>query len=76
MNIHNRNTLATTLYIMALWEQIALGLVMVVILFLFWPGVKQSLEQSREAENPDWQGALIPIGIVVLLVIALITFSK
>jgi len=61
---------------MGLWEQILLGLAAVVILFLFWPGVKQALRQSQEAENPDWQGVLIPLGIVILFVVFLISFAK
>ncbi len=61
---------------MAIWEQVLLGLASVVILFFFWPGVKQVMKQSREAENPDWKGALIPIGMVVLFVILLISFAK
>ena len=46
------------------------------MLFFFWPGAKAALERSKEAENPDWQGALIPIAIVVLFVIVLIMLAK
>jgi hypothetical protein len=61
---------------MAGWEQILLGMAALVLLFLFWPGVKAAMQKSKEAENPDWQGALLPIGIVILFVILLITFAK
>ena len=61
---------------MALWEQILLGITGFLVLFLFWPGVKVAMEQSRKAENPDWKGALIPIGLVVLFVILLIAMAK
>ena len=61
---------------MALWEQIILGMAGVLIFFFFWPGVKAAMERSREAENPDWKGALLPIGIVVLFVIVLIALAK
>ena len=61
---------------MALWEQILLGITGFLVLFLFWPGVKVAMEQSRKAENPDWQGALIPVGLVVLFVILLIAIAK
>ena len=61
---------------MALWEQILLGMAAFAILFFFWPGAKRALEQSKEAENPDWKGALIPIGVVVLFVILLIVMAK
>ena len=61
---------------MALWEQILLGIGAFIVVLLFWPGAKKMLEQSSEAENPDWQGALIPIGAVVLFVVLLIMMVK
>jgi hypothetical protein len=61
---------------MALWEQILLGMGGMLMLFFFWPGAKAAMEQSKEAENPDWQGALIPIGIVVLFVVVLVILAK
>ena len=60
---------------MNLWEQILLGMVAVIVAFLFWPGIKKSIEQSKNVENPDWAGALIPIGVVVLFIIFLISVS-
>ena len=54
------------------WEQVLLGIGAFIILFLFWPGAKAAMQRSKEAENPDWQGVLIPIGLVVLFVIFLI----
>jgi hypothetical protein len=61
---------------MVLWEQILLGIGAFLILFFFWPGAKVAMERSRQAENPDWKGALIPVGVVVLFVILLITIAK
>ena len=61
---------------MALWEQILLGMGGVLLFFFFWPGAKAALQRSKEAENPDWQGALLPIGVVVLFVIVLIVLAK
>ncbi len=61
---------------MVMWEKVLLGIVAVAILFLFWPGAKQALEQSRKVENPDWNAALLPIGIVVLFVVILVISSK
>ena len=60
---------------MNLWEQILLGMVGVIGTFLFWPGIKKGIEQSKNVENPDWAGALIPIGVVVLFIIFLISVS-
>lgn len=61
---------------MAIWEQILLGIGAVVLVFLFWPGVKVAMQKSREAENPDWQGALVPIVAVVLFIVLLIILAK
>lgn len=61
---------------MSTWEQVLLGIAAMVILFLFWPGAKKMLEKSQQAENPDWKGALIPIGAVILFVILLIVMVK
>ncbi|OGT66513.1 MAG: hypothetical protein A2W69_02460 [Gammaproteobacteria bacterium RIFCSPLOWO2_02_47_7] len=61
---------------MAGWEQVLLGMAAVVLVFLFWPGVKAAMQKSKEAENPDWQGALIPVGIVILFVILLIMVAR
>ena len=34
------------------------------------------LEQSKQAENPDWKGALLPIGVVIFFIVMLIMFSR
>lgn len=56
---------------MALWEQLALGAVALLVIFWFKPGVKAALKQSEEAEK-DWAGILLPIGCVVLFVIFMV----
>jgi hypothetical protein len=61
---------------MAVWEQVLLGVAALVMLFLFWPGVKATLERSRAVENPDWKSALVPLGLVVLFVVLLIVVSR
>jgi len=61
---------------MAVWEQVLLGLGGLLILFLFWPGAKVAMQKSKEAENPDWRGALVPIGLVVLFVIILVMLAR
>jgi len=45
---------------MALWEQIALGAVALLVIFWFKPGIKSALKQSEEAEK-DWSAVLLPI---------------
>lgn len=61
---------------MAGWEQILLGIGAVVLVFLFWPGVKRAMQQSREAENPDWSGVLVPVVVVIGFVILLILLAR
>ncbi len=60
---------------MELWEQILLGGLAILLIFLFRPGIKAALERSRQAEK-DWKGALIPIGLVVVFVVLLIAMAR
>ncbi len=57
---------------MATWEMILVGILVVLVLLWIRPGIKNVFEQSRQAENKDWAGVLIPIGFVVLFVLLLI----
>ncbi len=57
---------------MAIWQQILLGVFALLALFIFWPGVKVAMQKSEQAENKDWAGFLLPIGVVVLFVVFLI----
>ena len=52
---------------MELWEQLLLGVLGLGIIFLFFPGVKATMEKSRNAEEKHW-------GTLVLLAIAVIAF--
>ena len=61
---------------MSTWEQVLLGIAALVVVFFYWPGVKATLERSRQAEQRDWKAVLIPVGVVVLFVILLIVMSK
>lgn len=60
---------------MALWEKILLGALGLLLILWFRPGLKAALEQSRQAENKDWRGVIMPILIVVLFVIFLISIT-
>jgi threonine/homoserine/homoserine lactone efflux protein len=61
---------------MALWEKLLLGAGALLLVFLFRPGLKAALEQSRSAQQKDWKGALLPIGAVVLFVILLVLLAR
>lgn len=53
------------------WENLLLGVLVVLVIFWMWPGVKGSLEMSKRAPK-DWAGVLVPIAFVVMFVIFLI----
>ncbi|MGH6636424.1 MAG: hypothetical protein ACRED0_09940 [Gammaproteobacteria bacterium] len=58
------------------WEAVILGILALLLVFWFRPGIREALRQSREGEHKDWAGALIPIALVVLFVVLLITLAK
>ncbi len=58
---------------MAVWEQLLLGLLVVVILVWFFPGLKHTLKTAPKATASDWKALLIPIGLVVLFVLLLLS---
>lgn len=60
---------------LSIWEQIALVVLAVGVIFFFRLGIKRALEETRQAENKDWKSVLIPIGFVVLFVIFLIMIT-
>ncbi len=53
------------------WENLLLGVLVLGVLFWMWPGIKQTMEQSKQAEK-DWPGFLIPMAFVVIFVLFLI----
>ena len=53
------------------WESLLLGAMVILVIFWFRPGIKASLEQSRNAEK-DWGSLLLPLGFVLLFVIFLV----
>jgi hypothetical protein len=52
---------------MELWEQLVLGALAILVLFLFGPGIKATIERSKNAEEKHW-------GTVALLAVVLIAF--
>ncbi len=61
---------------MTAWEQVLLGIGGLLVLLFFWPGVKAAMEKSKQAENPDWSGAFIPIAVVVIFVVLLVMIAR
>lgn len=56
---------------MATWEKILLGVLALLVILWFFPGVKTMMKQSQEAPR-DWAAVLWPIAAVVGFVIFLI----
>jgi hypothetical protein len=52
---------------MELWEQLLLGVLGLGIVFWFFPGIKATMEKSRNAEVKHW-------GTIALLAFAVIAF--
>lgn len=52
---------------MELWEQILAGALALLVLFMFFPGIKATMEKSRNAEEKHW-------GTVALIAVVLIAF--
>ncbi len=53
------------------WESIFVGAVMIGVLVLMYPSVKNTIEKSKDGPK-DWTGVLIPIGAVILFILFLI----
>ena len=61
---------------MELWQKLLLGVGVILIILWFRPGIKAVWKQSQEAEEKDWKGLLLPIGMVILFVILLIAMVR
>ncbi|MCC6207789.1 MAG: hypothetical protein IT488_06525 [Gammaproteobacteria bacterium] len=60
----------------AWWQQVVLAAVILLVLWWTLPGIKAALERSRQAEQRDWRGALLPVGVVVIFVLLLIALVR
>ncbi|MDH5232220.1 MAG: hypothetical protein OEY38_19325 [Gammaproteobacteria bacterium] len=54
------------------WMKIGAALLIVMMLVYLLPRAKEMLKNSPKGTAKDWQGALIPIGIVVLFIVFLV----
>lgn len=57
---------------MALWEQLLAGSLGLLVLFMFFPGIKATMEKSKNAEEKHWGTlallAAVLVGFVLLLI--------
>ena len=59
---------------MALWEQLLAGALGLFVIFMFFPGIKATMEKSKNAEEKHW-GTVILITIVLVAFIVLMIYS-
>lgn len=57
---------------METWEKLVIGVFALILVFWFFPGIKATLKESRNAPK-DWAGVLIPIALVVLFILFLVS---
>ena len=57
---------------MELWEQLVLGALAILVLFLFGPGVKATIERSKNAEEKHWSTVALLAVVLVAFVVLLI----
>ena len=55
---------------LATWEKLLIGVIGLLVLLWFWPGVKTMIGHSRNAQK-NWPAVLIPAVVVVIFVILL-----
>ena len=56
---------------MGLWEKILLGVLVLLVLLRFRPGIKQAFSERRDASREEWMSVLIPIALVAGFVVLL-----
>jgi hypothetical protein len=57
---------------MPLWEQLLVGALGLLVLFWFGPGIKASLEKSRNAKEKHWNTLLMLLAVVIAFVAFLV----
>ena len=55
----------------ATWEKLLIGVIGLLVLLWFSPGVKTMIAQSREAQK-NWPAVFIPMAMVAIFIILLL----
>lgn len=53
------------------WEMLLAGALVILVILWFRPGIKRSMEVSKQAPS-DWGGLIVPLIFVVVFVIFLL----
>ncbi len=54
-------------------EKILIGVVALLLVMWFLPGIRQSFKEKRETSKSDWIAVVTPLAIVVIFVFFLIS---
>ncbi len=63
-------------YFIIMWEifeKILIGVIALLLVMWFMPGIRQSFKEKRETSKSDWMSVVIPLAIVVIFVFFLIS---
>jgi len=59
---------------MELWQQLLAGALGLLVLFMFFPGIKATMEKSKNAEEKHW-GTLALLAIILVAFVMLMVSS-
>lgn len=59
---------------MELWEQLLGGAIALFVIFMFFPGIKATMEKSKNAEEKHW-GTLLLLAVVLIAFVLLMISS-
>ncbi|ADJ29101.1 hypothetical protein Nwat_2272 [Nitrosococcus watsonii C-113] len=60
---------------MSTWEMVLVGVIAILVILWFRPGIRAALQYGKQAEEKDWRGFLLPLAFVVLFVILLLAIA-
>ncbi len=58
---------------MELWQKILMAVMGIAILFFLFPGIKASMERSKNAEEKHWGTALLLAAALIAFVVFLVS---
>ena len=58
---------------MALWEQVLAGALALFVIFMFFPGFKAPMENSKNAKEKNWGTLLLLASVMIAFVMLLVS---
>ncbi len=59
---------------MELWQQLLAGALALFVIFMFFPGIKATMEKSKNAQEKHW-GTLLLLAVVLIAFVLLMIYS-